>query len=71
MKEVFADTAYWIALTNPLDQHHEAAVRTSNSLGHTQLLTTDAVLVEYLNALAEKGARVRRAAIETVEAKDK
>ncbi|MDA2910893.1 PIN domain-containing protein [Nitrospiraceae bacterium AH_259_D15_M11_P09] len=47
MKEVFADTAYWIALTNP---------------------TTDAVLVEYLNALAEKGARVRRAAIETVEA---
>ncbi len=68
MSKVFADTAYWIALTNPLDQHHEAAVRASNSLGHTRLLTADAVLVEYLNALAAKGARVRRAAIETVEA---
>lgn len=68
MKEVFADTAYWIALTNPLDQHHEAAVQASTSVGHTRLLTTDAVLVEYLNALAEKGSNIRSAAIKTVDA---
>jgi predicted nucleic acid-binding protein len=68
LKQVFADTAYWIALTNPFDQHHDAAVDASASLEHARFLTTDAVLTEFLNALAEKGPSIRAAAIRTVEA---
>jgi len=68
LRRVFADTAYWIALTNPFDQHHDAAVQCSSSLGRARILTTDAVLIEFLNALAEKGPHIRGAAIRTVEA---
>ena len=67
MRRVFADTAYWIALTNPFDQHHDAAVQCSSLLGRARILTTDAVLIEFLNALAEKGLHIRGAAIRTVE----
>ena len=67
MKQVFADTAYWIALTNPFDQHHAAAVEASSSLGQVRLITTDAVLTEFLNALADSGVNIRAFAIRTVE----
>lgn len=67
MREVFADTAYWIALTNPLDQHHEAAVQASTSIGRARLLTTDTVLIEYLNAFADRGRTLRQAAVAAVE----
>jgi predicted nucleic acid-binding protein len=67
LRRVFADTAYWIALTNPFDQHHDVAVQCSSSLGRAWILTTDAVLIEFLNALAEKGPHIRGAAIRTVE----
>lgn len=67
MKEIFADTAYWIALTNRLDQHHTAALQASSSIGTARIVTTDAVLTEYLNALAAKGENLRQAAIESVE----
>jgi predicted nucleic acid-binding protein len=67
LRRVFADTAYWIALTNPFDQHHDSAVQCSSSLGRARILTTDAVLIEFLNALAEKGPHIRGAAIQTVE----
>lgn len=67
MKQVFADTAYWIALTNPFDQHHAAAVEASSSLGQVRLITTDTVLTEFLNALADSGVNIRALAIRTVE----
>jgi predicted nucleic acid-binding protein len=68
LRQVFADTAYWIALANPFDQHHDAAIQASASLDGARILTTDAVLTEFLNALAEKGSAIRAAAIKTVEA---
>ena len=55
MREIFADTAYWIALTNRLDQYHTAALQASSSIGTARIVTTDAVLTEYLNALAARG----------------
>lgn len=67
MRQVFADTAYWLALTNPFDQHHDKATRASASLEGTQIITSDIVLTEYLNALADKGATVRLAAVRSVE----
>jgi predicted nucleic acid-binding protein len=68
LKRVFADTAYWLALTNPFDQHHARAMNVSTTLTHSRLITTDAVLTEFLNALADKGPHIRAAAVRTVEA---
>jgi len=68
LREVFADTAYWIALTNPIDQYHQAALRISVRLKEARIITTDAVLTEYLNAFADKGVRLRQAAVSSVDA---
>jgi predicted nucleic acid-binding protein len=67
VKRLFADTVYWIALTNSFDQYHAKAVEVSSALGHCRLFTTEAVLTEFLNALADKGPHVRAAAVEMVE----
>lgn len=67
MRQVFADTAYWLALTNPFDQHHDKATRASASLEGKRIVTSDAVLTEYLNALADKGSTLRLAAVRSVE----
>ncbi len=67
MREIFTDTAYWIALTNRRDQHHTAALQASSSIGTARIVTTDAVLTEYLNALAAKGENLRQAAIKSVD----
>ena len=40
----------------------------SSALGNCRLFTTDAVLTEFLNALADKGPLIRAAAIKMVEA---
>jgi hypothetical protein len=68
VKRLFADTVYWIALTNSFDQYHAKAVEVSSALGNCRLFTTEAVLTEFLNALANKGPLVRSAAVEMVEA---
>lgn len=68
MRQIFADTAYWLALTNPFDQYHDKAVRASAAIERARIITTDVVLTEYLNALADKGEAVRHAAIRSVEA---
>ena len=68
MKRLFADTVYWFALTNSLDQYHAKAVEVSSALGNCRLFTTEAVLTEFLNALADKGPLVRAAAVEMVQA---
>ena len=68
MKRLFADTVYWIALTNSFDQYHAKAVEVSSALGNCRLFTTEAVRTEFLNALADKGPLVRAAAVEMVEA---
>jgi predicted nucleic acid-binding protein len=68
VKRLFADTAYWIALTNSFDQYHATAVEVSSALGNCHIFTTEAVLTEFLNALADKGPHVRTAAVKMVEA---
>lgn len=68
MKRIFADTVYWIALTNSFDQYHAKAVEASSSLENCRLFTSDAVLTEFLNALADKGPMVRAAAVKMVDA---
>lgn len=62
MSALFADTFYWIALTNPLDTAHDRAQEFKN-----HIVTTEEVLIEYLNFFAAAGAHVRRKASLVVE----
>jgi predicted nucleic acid-binding protein len=51
MSVVFADSFYFIALSNPSDRHHSAAVLAAQSLD-SRLLTTEYVLIEVADALS-------------------
>jgi uncharacterized protein len=53
MRTVFADANYWIGLFNPKDQLHDTAMAASRTLTRTRLVTSEMVLVEVLNGLAE------------------
>jgi uncharacterized protein len=53
MRTVFADANYWIGLLNPKDQLHELAMTASRKLVRTRIVTSEMVLVEVLNGLAE------------------
>lgn len=65
-REVFADTCFWIALTNPKDDLHESARATRESLADSRLVTSELVLNEYLNYFAERGKHLREAASKLV-----
>ncbi len=67
MRRVFADTAYWIALTNRKDQLHGRALAVSRSLGTVALITTDEVLTEFLAHFSGHGTALRELAAQTVE----
>lgn len=62
MNAVFADTFYWIALTNVQDVAHESAKSFSFAAKPRTLLTTEDVLIEYLNYFAGRGLYFRRKA---------
>jgi len=62
MKPVFADTFFWIALTNVQDQAHERAKSFARSVAPSTIFTTEEVLTEYLNYFAGWGAKPRERA---------
>ena len=62
MKAVFADTFYWIALTQDSDSFY----RQARSVDAPAIVTTHEVLTEYLNYFAERDNRLRFAALENV-----
>lgn len=66
VKTVFADTLYWIAVTNPHDQWNVPAKEATKRLGKVFLLTTDAVLTEFLGHLSKLGEHLRNLATEAV-----
>jgi predicted nucleic acid-binding protein len=49
LKTIFVDSLYWIGLTNPKDQWHQKVVDVQKSLHKVNLITTELVLVEFLN----------------------
>jgi predicted nucleic acid-binding protein len=51
MSEVFADSFYFIALSNPFDGHNAAAIRAAEALT-SRLLTRHYVLIEVTDALS-------------------
>lgn len=68
LSEVFIDSAYVIALSNPNDQHHRQAEALAEQLEAegTRLITTRAVALEIRNALSR--LRHRAAAVELLDA---
>lgn len=67
MRRVFDDTFCGIALLNPRDQAHEQAVGVSKGLGPAWIVTTEAVLTEFLNCFGARGSLIRGAAAKLVE----
>lgn len=56
MKAVFADAFYFVGLVNRADEHHPKAVAAAQEL-RGSLITTEWVLAEFADALAESASR--------------
>jgi predicted nucleic acid-binding protein len=67
MKRLFADTSYWIALLNPRDELHIKAVAAAQNYSEDQVVTSEMVLVEFLNGFSDHGPRLREAASQAVK----
>jgi len=57
MKQIFADTSYWIGLLNPRDQIHQKVIKITQQLFSVRLLTTEMVLGELLNSFSDSPFR--------------
>lgn len=66
MRTIFADAGYWIAISNPRDQWHDRAMAVNEQLGDFRIVTTQMVLVEFLNYMGSRGPRRREAALLTL-----
>ena len=63
MAAYFADTSFWIALSSKRDQYHSQAVAWHAAVMRSgiRIVTTEAVLWEWLNALADTTTRATAA----------
>lgn len=67
MRAVFADTFYWVALTNPDDPYYRMVLDRKDEIADASIFSTDGVLSEFLTFFAGD-ARLRDRAGRTVEA---
>lgn len=67
MKEIFADTGYWIALFDPKDELHEKAKHVSQNLGQVIIVTSVMVLTEFANYFAGRGSEFRATAAQVID----
>ena len=65
MEEVFADAGYWIALLNPNDQLYRKTLSVTAEIAGLRIVTSEMVLVEFLNGVARLGNAVRLQAADT------
>lgn len=65
MRSVFVDTNFWLAVSLPQDQWNRSAETAAEELGAVQFVTSDEVLVEFLNSLS-RGPESRRIAAAAV-----
>ena len=65
MASWFADTSFWIGLSSRRDQYHQRALEWHQLVlrKRTPIVTTEAVLIEWLNALSD--VSIRRIAAES------
>lgn len=62
MRQVFADTFYWIAFVDPGDTWHKRVRQIFRALQPCKLITTDEVLVELLAFYSKSGTQLRQRA---------
>jgi uncharacterized protein len=67
IREVFADTGYWIAILHVDDDLHVKAQNLSKTIQSIHLITSEMVLTEVLNYFAGFGAHYRAAVVELIE----
>ncbi len=67
LKHIFADTFYWIALSNQNDSWHKKAKSISQEIYPFQIITTDEVLIEFMNYLGDRGHYLRAKAVQLVQ----
>jgi uncharacterized protein len=60
VKLIFVDTLYWVALANSRDQWHERAIELQETVSNRRLITTEAVLIEFLNYFSSFGSFMRQ-----------
>ena len=68
MKQVFADTLYWVASLIPGDPWHAPTLQAVELLGPVHLVTVEEGLVEFLSAFASRGPYLRSKALQTTRA---
>ena len=66
MREVFADSGYWVAISVPEDGLHGVARRVASEIEPCLIITTEMVLVEFLNFESKMGAYRRKRAADYV-----
>ncbi len=62
MREVYADSGYFVAMYDPRDVLHQKARDVTARLGSFRIVTSEMVLVEFLNHVSKGGELVRRRA---------
>ena len=68
MRHVFVDADYWVALLNPKDSLHLAAINITQNLGQVILVTTYWVLLELFNVIIIKARPLRKRVVNAFEA---
>ncbi len=66
MREIFADSGYFIARLNRREELHERAAAVAESLAPFRIVTTQMVLVETLNGVSRGGEYLRRLAAQFI-----
>ena len=67
MKQIFADTFYWIALLNPKDDWYDSVIKVSQSIANSQITTTEEVLTEVLTFYSNSGSRQRKRTVNFIK----
>ena len=66
MDKVFADSGYWIARACRNDALHRKANLVARQIGSRPIVTSEMVLVEFLNYMSKLGSYNRGVAVDTV-----
>ena len=66
MRQIFADTFYFVALLDRTDTWHERARLESLLLEKTTVVTSDAVMVEFVNFFSNHNFEIRRRVVQQV-----
>lgn len=67
MRTVFGDTGYWIAISRRADALHQKARQVAQQIGEVRIITSEMVLIEYLNEMSKHGQDHRLMAVATVK----